>query len=418
MVGPYIELLKNRNFLFLWIGQIISQFGDRLMQIALIGLVYQRLGVSPLGLSKIMFFTILPVFLIGPVAGVYIDRWDKRRTMYIADFIRGVLIVFMALFVIGLRTFIPLYILIFLVFSVGRFFVPAKMAIVPNLVDKEHLFIANSLVIVTGNVAAILGFGVGGIIVELYSAQGAFFINAITFFFSSLCILFISKAVNGRFKRSDLAELGRGIIQTEKSLLHEFKEGVHYLFSKESTRFSIKNLSILFACLGALYVVFIVFIQEALQTGTKDLGFFAVWLGIGIFIGSLLYGRIAHKFSLFKTINFMFFLSSVFLVIFVVLLKIFPDAVLACFLALILGGLVAPIVVGCNSLIHSKSHGSFWGRIFSSLEVVMHFAFVVFMFSASGLAEVFSPGLIIAGVGIISSGVSLFSLIKGKECLD
>lgn len=418
MIGPYIKLLKNRNFSLLWLGQIVSQFGDRLTQIAIIGLVYQRSGASSLGLATIMFFTILPVFLIGPVVGVYVDRWDKRRTMYISDFVRGLLIVILGLFVIGMKSFVPLYIIIFLVFCLGRFFVPAKMSIIPQLVNKDQIFLANSLVAVTGNVAAILGFGIGGIIVELYSAQGAFFVDAITFFLSSMLVIFISKSVKGKFKSNDLVEIGKGIVKAEKSLFKEFKEGIHYFLSRESTKFSIKTLSILFACLGALYVVFIVFIQKTLNTGTKDLGFLAVWLGMGIFVGSLIFGRIAHKFALFKAINFMLFLSSLFLVIFIFMLKAIPNAVFACFLALILGGLVAPIVVGCNSLIHKKSQDDFLGRVFSSLEVVMHFAFVVFMFIASGLAKVFSPAYVIVGVGIASAGVSLWSLIKGDKCTE
>ncbi|MBU0549170.1 MAG: hypothetical protein KKH80_00980, partial [Candidatus Omnitrophica bacterium] len=69
-MAKFIGVLKNRNFFFLWSGQIISQFGERLAQMALIGLVYAQAPGSPVQLAKILSFTILPVFLIGPVAGV------------------------------------------------------------------------------------------------------------------------------------------------------------------------------------------------------------------------------------------------------------------------------------------------------------------------------------------------------------
>lgn len=404
--------------MFLWLGQVISQFGDRLTQIALIGLVYTKIGAHSLGLAKILFFTILPVFLINPLAGVYIDRWDKRKTMYAADFLRGILILVLGAFLIGMKSFIPIYVVIFLAFCVGRFFVPAKMSILPMLVKKEEIIQANSLVSITANVAAILGFGVGGVIVESWGAKGGFIFDSMTFFSSSLLIMLIAFKAKGRFNKHDLVELGKGMVNVEKSLIREFKEGIKYILSKQSTLFSVKIFSVLFSCLGALYVVFIVFVQQTLHTATKDLGFLAVWLGLGLFVGSLVYGRIAHKFSLVKSIILMLFLTGLFLTAFVIIIKNIPSPVLACFFSFILGVLASPIVVGCNSLIHKKSGDEFWGRIFSSLEMVMHFSFVVFMFLAAALAEIFSPFKIILVIGIIISVFSLGSLLKREKCLS
>ena len=80
-MSKFTEVLKNRSFSFLWVGQIISQLGDRLDQMALIGFIYLRAPGSSIEIAKILSFTIIPVFLIGPLAGVYVDRWDRRRTM-------------------------------------------------------------------------------------------------------------------------------------------------------------------------------------------------------------------------------------------------------------------------------------------------------------------------------------------------
>ena len=160
------EVLKNRNFFLLWLGQIISQFGDRLGQMALIALVYLRTPGSPLGIAKIFSFTIIPVFLIGPIAGVYVDRWDRRRTMYVCDFLRALLLLSIPLFLFYTKNLFFIYFIIFIAFSLGRFFVPAKLSIVPELVVKKDLLIANSLVNTTGMIAAILGFGVSGVLVE------------------------------------------------------------------------------------------------------------------------------------------------------------------------------------------------------------------------------------------------------------
>ncbi|MCR4338073.1 MAG: MFS transporter, partial [Candidatus Omnitrophica bacterium] len=83
---------QNRSFIRVWLAQLISQFGDRLHQMALIGLIAERSPGSVLGLAKILAFTIIPVFVVGPIAGVFVDRWDKRRTLVVCDIIRGSLV--------------------------------------------------------------------------------------------------------------------------------------------------------------------------------------------------------------------------------------------------------------------------------------------------------------------------------------
>jgi len=412
LIVAYFKVLKKRNFFFLWLGQIISQFGDRLTQIALVGLVYQKVGARSLELAKILLFTIIPVFLVSPVAGIYVDRWGKKITMAVSDITRGVLILSLGLLFIHAKSFSPVYVVIFIAFCVGRFFIPAKMAIVPAIVDKKDIVMANSLISTTAMIAAVLGFGVGGFIVEWWGARGGFIIDSITFFLSGTLILFVRTSSSGRFHPKDIVKMSKDVVEAERSLFKEFKEGLTYLFSRESTFFSVKMLSVLFSFLGALYVVLIVYIQQTLGTATKDLGIFAVWLSCGLFLGSLIYGRVANRFSLMQTVNFMLSLVSVVLISFVLIIKAYPSGVIASGFSFFLGLLGAPIVIACNSLIHRRGDNDLLGRVFSSLEVVMHFSFVVFMLLASFLADIFSPFAIIITVGIIVFLFSLQSFLK------
>src|SRR3989338_7815260 len=96
-MGKFRESLKNKNFFFLWLAQLISQFGDRINQMALIGLIAGRTPGSAFELAKLMSFTIIPVFIIGPIAGVYVDRWDRRKTLFVCDFLRGLLVLIIPL---------------------------------------------------------------------------------------------------------------------------------------------------------------------------------------------------------------------------------------------------------------------------------------------------------------------------------
>ncbi len=417
MLLAYFKVLKRRNFLFLWLGQIISQFGDRLTQMALIGLVYKIRPHSSVSLAKIMSLAIVPVFLISPVAGVYVDRWNKRKTMYFSELLRGLSIFLIPVFFFYFRSLIFVYLLIFLSFCIGRFFIPSKMAIIPSLVDnKKDIFMANSLVSTTAMVAAMLGFGLGGVIVEKYGIKTAFFIDALTFFISACFIGMMKVEEHKYFRVSDLLYLGKDAIRiVQHSFFKEAKEGINYLFSSQETRYATKIFFMLFSFIGALYVVFVVFIQDTLSTVTLDLGFLAIGAGSGLFLGTLIYGRLGRNMDIRKVINITMIASSLYLVFFVVSLKKFPHKLFAFFSVFLLGIVVSPVVVGINSLIHKNSDNNLWGRIFSSLEIVIHLAFIIFMFLASYLAEIFTPFTIIISVGIIMFLFFFFNFIAEND---
>ena len=408
MFLAYFKVLKKRNFFLLWLGQVVSQFGDRLTQMALIGLVYKMKPYSSVSLAKIMSLAIVPVFLFSPLAGVYVDRWHKQRTMYWSDFLRGLFILLIPAFFFYLRSFFLVYCLIFLSFSVGRFFISSKMAIIPALVEKENIFMANSLVSTTAMVAAILGFGLGGIIVENWGIKVAFLVDALTFFVSALLICFMRIEEEKSFKAKDIIDLGREALnKVKRSFIFEIKEGMSYLLRSKETQYASKILFLVFSCVGALYVVFVVFIQNTLSSITQDVGILAVGGGLGLILGALLYGRVGFSLDVKKLINLAMIFSSLYLVFFVSFLKHYPSkpfAFLSCF---ILGITVSPIEVAIRSLIHKDSDNSLLGRIFSSLEVVIHLSIIIFMFVSSYLAEIFGPFTVIIGVGII---IFLFSL--------
>ncbi|MFH1678293.1 MAG: MFS transporter [Candidatus Omnitrophota bacterium] len=412
-MARFRAVLKNRNFLFLLTGQIISQFGERLSQMALIGLVYMRSPGSTFQLAKILFFTILPVFLIGPVAGVYVDRWDRRRTMIVCDLLRVILVLLIPISLLFKTPLSVIYILIFLIFCVGRFFIPAKLSIVPELVQKEDLLIANSLVNTTGMIAAVLGFGLGGLIVEWLGAKGGFYLNAVGFFISVVFIFSISPRKIAHLK---IQQLSREIVEViRKSVIQEIKEGIVYFIEQRNVRFTGTIMFFLGGALGAIYVVMIVFVQTTLQSVTKDLGFLTMFVGLGLFIGSLIFGRFGHRVSHFKAIFSSLIISGFVLFVFVYSLTNYPYFLIAAGLAFVLGLVVSPIIISCYTLIHNSGHNQMMGRIFSSIDMLMCFSFVVFMFLSSYLAERISPSLILTVVACMFVVLGIISLIFQRK---
>src|SRR3989338_1090952 len=410
------EVLKNRNFFLLWLGQIISQLGDRLGQMALIAFVYLRAPGSAIEIAKILSFTIIPVFLIGPIAGVYVDRWDRRRTLYICDFLRAVLVWIIPWFFFYTRSMSSIYLIVFIVFSMGRFFVPAKLSIIPELVEKKDLLMANSLVHITGMIAAILGFGISGVVVEWLGAKSGFYLNALSFLISGTLIFLISKRQAAAMSIKEVSREIREIVGViRKSAFQELKDGILYFIKNKDIRFTSGVIFILWSALGAVYVVLIVFVQNVLHSATKDLGLLIMFLGMGLFLGSLIYGRFGQRLSHYKTIFSSLILSGIMLVVFALGIARYPYFLIAALLSFLLGLFIAPIMIASNTIIHNVSDNDMLGKIFSSLEIVMHLGFLIFMFIASFLAERFSQLQVLVFVGCLFTIIGIINLICHRK---
>jgi len=417
-VAKFTEVLRNRNFFLLWIGQIISQLGDRLDQMALIALVYAKAPGSSLSMAKILSFTIIPVFIVGPIAGAYVDRWDRRRIMFISDFLRAVLVLCIAALLIN-KSLVWVYLVIFTIFSVGRFFVPAKLSVIPELVDKKHLVMANSLVNTTGMIAAVLGFGVSGIVVERLGAQAGFYLDSLSFLISAGCIFFIAKKplpdMTLRKASQDLVKVIRQSVTIRKTVLEDIKEGILYFIRKDDLRSTAAIIFALWSALGAVYVVIIVFVQQTLGSATKDLGLLIMFLGIGLFCGSLAYGHVGHRLSQYKIIFASLVLSGIMVVAFALGITRYPNFAAAAALSLLLGTAISPIMIASNTIVHKVSETHMLGKTFSSLEIIIHLGFLVFMFVSSLAAERIQPLYILVTVGCAVALLGAIQLLKNHK---
>lgn len=411
----FVQNKENRSFFAFWLAQLISQFGDRVHQMALVGLIAARHPGSSVELAKLLSFTIIPVFIIGPIAGVYIDRWDRRRTLFVCDFLRGILVLFIAFYAMHAKELWPTYLAVFCIFALSRFYVPAKMSLIPEIVDKKDLRIANSLVTTTGMIALVLGALLGGLIVEYAGSFGGFLWDAATFFISGLLVLSIVR-FRPRFpdKESILTHT-KEIITTHKSVWREIIEGIRYIRGQERIGFIFWMMSVLFAAAGAIYVVIIVFIQQAFGTVTKDLGFLAVPLGIGLFLGGISYGRWGERLGAFRTIFFSLILGGLMTIVFSCAVEGTHNRFLAMGLSFVLGFVIGPMVIAANTVVHEVVSKEMSGKVFAALEFVMHLAFLLAMLLSAFLAEHMARVWILVSVGGIFLGVGVAGLLRMKK---
>ncbi len=407
------DVLKDRNFFCLWLAQIISNFGDRLTQMALVALVYQRTPGNTVALAKLISFTIIPVFLIGPIAGAWVDRLNKRNVMIISDLLRGILILTIPFFILS-KQIIPIYLAIFLAFSLSRFFIPSKMAIIPDLVSKDKLLAANTLADTTHMVGNVLGLVVAGMLVNIrfIGAIGGFYIDAATFFVSAALIAMMAQKEFVTHVAEDLKITKQALENSiRKSIFEEIKEGIRYLKQYNEMHFIVYVFFLLMAGLGAISCVVIVFIQESLGTATLDLGLIGLFLVGGLLLGTLIYGKAGQKVEKKEAILASFIATGIAVILFAFFVRKYPNVMVSGLLSGLIGMAASPIMTSINTLTHETMPEEARGRTFSSLEAVIHLAFLIFMFAAAYAAKYVDRFWILIAVGAMFSACGLLGTI-------
>ena len=186
-MNPYRALLAgNRNYRLLWFGQIVSQLGDWFNSVAIYALLLELTG-NATSVALMIIVQFLPMAIIGPVAGVVVDRVNRRRLMIATDILRG-LAVLVLLTVRRPDQVWLVYVVMGAVVSMTAFFEPARTAVIPNLTTRAQLLTANALSSATWSAMLAIGAGVGGIVTAVLGRNAAFLVNAISFLASAVII--------------------------------------------------------------------------------------------------------------------------------------------------------------------------------------------------------------------------------------
>lgn len=184
-MSPYINLLRNNSdFTKLWLSEAVSQIGDWFNVIVLLALVSDYTDGSGLAVSLFLLARIVPPLLITPYAGVLADKLNRKTIMIVADVLRAV-IVLMFLLSTGAGTLWLIYVLTVAQFSLTAIFLPAKSAILPNLVKREDIITANTIGSITWSAMLAIGAMTGGIVAGVFGITVALIIDAMTYLVSA-----------------------------------------------------------------------------------------------------------------------------------------------------------------------------------------------------------------------------------------
>jgi MFS family permease len=283
--SPYLALVRNRNFSLLWVGQLISFFGDRVHQVA-IGVLVLQAG-TPLDVGIVFAATAVPNVFLGPLAGALVDRWDRRTTMVACDLVRAGLVLLVPLLI---NVHIALvYVVALLVATVGLLFRPAKTAIVPLIVDEERLVTANSASSINETLADLVGYPVAAAIVAGLAGLigAAFVLDSATYLISAILIWGMV--------------VPREELPTEpfsaRAILREMREGWHFLTHKAELLANTVVSTVAQLAFGAEIVCSLIYAKDVLDQSflpfPENYGWLMASLGLGSVLGGVVIGWFA-----------------------------------------------------------------------------------------------------------------------------
>jgi DHA3 family macrolide efflux protein-like MFS transporter len=268
----------------LWLAGFISAIGDEIHWVALLWLIYDLTG-SKVATGLVGSAQFLPAVMFGLFAGVLVDRLERRRVMMVADIARALLVTIIPLLLIsGYLRGIHLGIIAFMMSTFTVAFMPARDALVPELVPKEGLSQANALIQGSLNLAFLIGAGIAAAVLPLVKIPGLFYMDAVSFLASFVCIWWIKKA---RVRQGEASVPSSSI-----STLSAVREGLSHAYRDSRIRgllliTAIDNLFIM----GPAIVGVPVYVKDHLRLGPQGLASIDAAFAIGVVIGTVILHR-------------------------------------------------------------------------------------------------------------------------------
>ena len=400
-------LRQNRNYRRIWLGQVVSEIGDHFNNIAVFSLALETTR-SGLVVSWIMISRAIPAILAGPMAGVILDRLDRKRIMIASDLVRAALALGFLLYHRPQDTWL-LYLFSGLLMFASPFFTSGRSSILPTVTTPEELHTANALTQTTQYATLTAGTLLAGGIVAQFGYSRAFLFNAFSFLASAwaVSLLHLEK---GEFRAQRAPQAASRQALTEADVVrpwHEYLEGLRYVRSVPLV------LGILLSGVGwatgggAAQILFSVFGALVFHRGPAGIGTIWGFAGIGLLLGGTLAHTMAKRLSFEgykKTILVCFLLHGGFYVVFSQM-RVFVFALAAILLSRLV--IATSSVLNFSQLLHTVPD-QFRGRVFATLETMVWSMMMVSMMLAGIGSQYYSPRTIGTIAGVLSSSTGLF----------
>jgi MFS family permease len=390
-------LLRNRNFALLWSGGLLSLLGDWVMITGLPLVVYQLTG-STLALGSTVIAGAVPRVLVSTFAGVFVDRWDRRRTMLVCDLLLG-LGLLPLLWVNSADRLWLLGVVVVFESSVAQFYRPAEAAILPCVVEEMDLVRANALNGLNMNVARLVGPGLGALLVALGGLTAVALVDAASFALAALSVMLVRVAATPA--------------PTEDRVWRLWQEGLQLVRREHIPRLLCVFFAITSVGEGLIATLYVPFVTRVLQGSEFTYGAMLSAQAVGGLIGSAAVGRFGGRIAagtLMGTSAVMFGLLD--LCIFYSPL-ISDGLALPLILMVLVGVPGAAGLAGAMTLAQKSVGDRLRGRLFGAIFAISALSMVIGTTIAGAFGDVVGivPLLTLQGAGYIGAGALVLSAI-------
>lgn len=394
-------LLGIPDFRRLWLAQSVSDFGDSLTTLTMLVLVNQLTG-STAALGLLMILLALPQVTFGLIAGVYVDRLDRKQIMIVSDAGRGLLLLGLAALSL-LGQVWPLFLVSFLQASVGTFFTPARNALIPNVVPHQGLLAANSFGQTSRLVAGVAGTATAGLLFGLTNTfWPAFALDGFTFFFSCWLVSQVKIPADG------LAVIAPA---TAKVIFSQLLDGLKIIRGSRPLLGSMLCFSITMLGLGAVNVLLTPLI-------INDLRVPATWFGALEFVQSgamILSGvLVAVLATRFKT-NLILGAGLSGLGLMISLVALVSSIWHLLMIIFVVGLILTPTQAAASTVMQTNAPNKVRGRVSATSQSLISVSNLISMGLAGTLGDLIGirSVFVIAGMMAIGAGLLAIWLIGG-----
>jgi len=253
--------------------------GDRFSYMAPVALILYEMNRSVVEAGKIVLFMTIPILIFRPIPGVYVDRWSRKKTMMASDLSRAALVTLLPL-ADRLR---QVYVILFLLSTASRFFYSARSSIIPNIVERKQLLMANSISQGTFMLTTVVGPAVGAALIALIGTRNVFYLDSASFLFSALMIMRIGLEERRSTREEGIRRIGS-----------QMAEGLRIIRSNRGTLLVVSMSMGVMLAYGGVNVLFPVLIKEVLLTNIRARGLLESTQGVGAVMGSVALGYVGN----------------------------------------------------------------------------------------------------------------------------
>ena len=404
MSRGFASVLRIRGFLLLVLSGSMSQLGDRLTHMLLITVIALAHPGKLLAYSTGSFAFVLPTLLLAPVAGVLVDRWDKRRVLGYTHLIQSGLLLACAGLIVVLGSFVPFWVALFLFFGLDVFNNSAHPALMPQLVAGRKLLVANSVNLTFARVATVLGMVAGGFLIRWTGWRYGLAIDASTHLAAGLLALGISARYLATQPGPDLtppaastASVPGLVAESFRRLFHELAELLRVVRAQRMVAFVMVSVVVSTFVSAVSYTVLLYLVQQVLGLGASGVGIFAGILALGMIAGAAAMGLFRRNVDRPMVVVLVILAYGILFLAGPWLVSV-PFMVIV---ALVAGVAFSWLGIVQNTMLQEAVGADIRGRIFSTREFITNCTFLVTTLFIGALGDLTSWRTALLGIGVV-----------------